>query len=165
MKERGLTPTKRKKHIEDHHDDCGNDLTGLGPVQDSDDDDHRNVTEINDTIRRHIEASQSNCSTRPALKHEHTRRSHLASFSESLSALFRGANFKLIRSDRPNPKDKQNKVDRHRHKCKHLAAKKTSVCRPLEFKTRTGNHLRLLRQPARAAAMKSQQAQSLSPRD
>ena len=30
MKEAGLEPRKKKFKMEDHHDDCGNDLSGLG---------------------------------------------------------------------------------------------------------------------------------------
>jgi hypothetical protein len=36
MKELGLEPNKRKKVVEDHHDDCGADISGLGPADDQD---------------------------------------------------------------------------------------------------------------------------------
>ena len=36
LKEQGKKPGKKLKQIEEHFDDCGTDLSGLGPVPESD---------------------------------------------------------------------------------------------------------------------------------
>ena len=87
MKEQELTPTEGHRHTEDHHDDLGNHLTGLGPVQDNDDDGHCNFIETDDEGGEHTEALQLSHDMPLAPAQGEAPRSCMASFSELLNVL------------------------------------------------------------------------------
>ena len=56
MKEQGLKPKKKYKHVEEHYDDCGDNLDGLPVIDDSDEEGGRDLADVDDEEHQQSDA-------------------------------------------------------------------------------------------------------------